>query len=389
MAGESSFEDVFSKIELFVEFLYPGMILKNKLYTEAGDKVHEAMTPITQELINDLHAKKIKKVFYNKPAYSSRFDEAQRIIPAKVLEKAFSVVLETTICAAKKQLLPKEEIESTIEQIMERIYASEGGTFLNLLELKEYDDYTFNHSVNVSIISILFGKQLGWPDEKIKNLGIGAILHDIGKTLINPEIMNKADKLTASEFEIIKKHTIYGYEIIRGQSDYGEDIQKIALLHHERYDGLGYPLCLQGEKIPDLAALVSISDFYDATTTKRPYKKSFPEWLAFLLMHKGVNSKFHPILSVEFINKMPELLTGKSLLSLGSFVVLNGNEIGEIIALPRVESFKPKVRILISNNRALKYPIDIDLELDHSRNLENIITDPEQIQMINNIKNIY
>ena len=111
----------------------------------------------------------------------------------------------------------------------------------NLTEIKSVDDYTFRHSVNVCILSIITGIGLGFEPQRIKELGTGAILHDIGKLCIPQEILKKPSQLTVEEFEEIKKHAVFGYEILKKCNKVSLASAYIAFGHHERFDGSGYP----------------------------------------------------------------------------------------------------------------------------------------------------
>ena len=146
-------------------------------------------------------------------------------------------------------------------------------TMVNLQDLKSNDQYTFSHSVNVCVLSLITGISMKYGEEKLRELGIGAMLHDVGKTRIPSEILNKPGSLTAEEFDIIKKHTSYGYELLKKSKELSTYASYIALTHHERYDGEGYPLGLRGEELHEFARIVSIADVYDAITSDRVYKK--------------------------------------------------------------------------------------------------------------------
>ncbi len=148
------------------------------------------------------------------------------------------------------------------------------GTVLNLVELKDFDDYTYTHSINVCLVAMLFAKRLSYNAKGIKIIGISALLHDLGKLIVPKEILNKPFKLTADEFDIMKKHPVYSYEYIKSQSSYGPLIQKAVLLHHEKYTGKGYPFGFRGEQIGEIAQIISIADVFDASrangATNRP-----------------------------------------------------------------------------------------------------------------------
>lgn len=142
-----------------------------------------------------------------------------------------------------------------------------------LTDLRFLDDYTFAHSINVCIISIIVGIGLKFNLLRLTELGVGAILHDVGKLKISEYILKKPSKLTVEEFEEVKKHTTYGYEILKNIKNISPASSYIALGHHERCDGSGYPLQLKGLDIHQYARIVAVADVFDALTTDRVYRK--------------------------------------------------------------------------------------------------------------------
>ncbi|MGC8770390.1 MAG: HD-GYP domain-containing protein [Brevinematia bacterium] len=373
------------KIELYTSFLYEGMVLQGDLYTELGEKVANAKEPLPKELIEELKLKGIKKVYYSKPI-PKKIKDLPEVIKPETLEKGFLVSQEVAKNIEGDKPLPVKDIENTVESFMGEISSSKPEAILNMLELKEYDEYTYTHSVNVSLISIMFANFLKWDDKKIKDLGVGAILHDMGKILIPKEIINKNGKLTNEEFELVKKHTIYGYEIVKAYKEFNETVQLIPLLHHECYNGTGYPFGLSGEKIDEVAQVVSLADFFDAIVTKRSYKPGYPFWNAFLSIQHNTGTKFIPRLAIEFVNKMPQKLAGEPVLKVGDFVLLNTKEIAEIVELSDKSTLKPTVKIYInSKQQKVKFPIVVMLEVDQTRTIEKIIDDEKALDVLRKI----
>lgn len=143
--------------------------------------------------------------------------------------------------------------------------------------LKVSDEYTFKHSVDVATMAMVIGKHHGLSQKEIHNIGITGLLHDMGKSKIPNEILNKPDKLTDEEFTVMKNHTVYGYEILKDKKELTEEIRLGVLQHHEKINGRGYPLGLSEDEISPYAKILSVADIYDALVTKRPYKKPFSQ----------------------------------------------------------------------------------------------------------------
>ena len=141
--------------------------------------------------------------------------------------------------------------------------------------LKVSDEYTFKHSVDVASIAMVIARQNKMSDKDVCQIGMAGLLHDLGKSEIPPEILNKPARLTDEEFEIMKSHPVRGYNILKNKPGIAPEILMGVLQHHEKMGGNGYPLGLPGTKISTYARILAVADIYDALVTERPYKKGF------------------------------------------------------------------------------------------------------------------
>ena len=141
--------------------------------------------------------------------------------------------------------------------------------------LKVCDEYTFKHSVDVGSIAMVIGKTMNLPRENIREIGVAGLLHDLGKSKIPNEILNKPGRLTDEEFAVMKKHSLYGYEMIMDKPGLSQNIKLGVLQHHEKMGGNGYPMGVAGSKIGLIGRILSVADVYDALVTERPYKSAF------------------------------------------------------------------------------------------------------------------
>lgn len=144
----------------------------------------------------------------------------------------------------------------------------------SLKNLQSTDDYTYRHSINVGVLSGILAKWLKYDDEKVFQVVVSGLLHDIGKSQIPLDILNKPDKLSDGEMFIMRKHAEYGYELLKNVPDLEEGIKLAVLQHHERIDGRGYPHKLKEQEIHDFAKIVAVADTYDAVTSNRVYQKA-------------------------------------------------------------------------------------------------------------------
>ena len=218
------------------------------------------------------HPSAISGVIDENSAYSQRIKSSQQF---KKFETSF---LETAdrfrdnlrgIAEKGAEVNSQEMINSVTSLITEDMTGI--SVFDMLHNMRQYDDFTFMHSMNVALICNVFAKWLGLGENEINMLTLGALLHDIGKLKIPDQIIRKPDKLSPAEYNIIKTHSLQGYNILRTKN-VDESIRQCALMHHERCDGSGYPLGVTGEKISSYAKIVAIADVYDAMTAARVYR---------------------------------------------------------------------------------------------------------------------
>lgn len=148
---------------------------------------------------------------------------------------------------------------------------------IDINELKTSDEYTFKHSVDVATIAMILGKQQGLSKQQVYELGVSGLLHDVGKTKIPIEILNKPARLNDDEFAIMKQHSVYGYHMLEKKGEFNKEICYAVLQHHEKINGKGYPLGFNEKQITPYAKILSVADIYDALVTERPYKSAFSQ----------------------------------------------------------------------------------------------------------------
>lgn len=173
-----------------------------------------------------------------------------------------------------------DEMTAATESIADDLMASinsNDAIAIDISALKTSDEYTFKHSVDVATISMIVAKQQGLSPSEIREIGVCGLLHDIGKTKIPNEILNKPGRLDDNEFAIMKQHSVYGYNMVKDRPEFGPGICLGVLQHHEKINGHGYPLGATANKICPYARILSVADIYDALVTERPYKKAYSQ----------------------------------------------------------------------------------------------------------------
>ncbi len=190
----------------------------------------------------------------------------------------------------------KKQVETIIDDIMDR-----QDVVINLYDIKTADNYTYAHSVNVAVISILLGKKVGLNFREIKKLGLGALVHDVGKANIPADILKKPGKLNDEEYKIIQEHARLGYDKLKDFKEIKATSLSVVLSHHENFQGDGYPRGVKGEELHIFPRIAAIADVFDALTSDRVYRErwSIREAADFIVSRSG--EKFDPELVKYFM----------------------------------------------------------------------------------------
>ena len=213
-------------------------------------------------------------------------------------------------------------------------------TLLGLAMIKDYDNYTFSHSVNVGILALSFGSYLGLPPEALRDLNTAGLLHDIGKTKVDKAILNNPGKLSADEFEQMKKHAEAGAEIVAEMKDISPQVADAVLGHHIKFNRTGYPEWASARSFSHFAELVAVADCYDAITTLRTYNVPTLPKAAMDIMHRLAGSSLNGELVEQFEKMMGEY-------PVGTLVRLDSNEIALVVKPHPMESVPPAVKVII------------------------------------------
>ncbi|WP_449601097.1 HD-GYP domain-containing protein [Paenibacillus sp. Marseille-Q9583] len=237
----------------------------------------------------------------------------------------------------KNKRIPMLEVRNEVIPFIQQV--SEKNDFYGVLAaLQSKDDYTYRHNVAVGILSTLLGKWLKLKPEDLSMLTIAATLHDIGKMRIPDELLTRPGPLTAEEYQLMKKHTTYGYEMIRDTIGTNHLQALVALQHHERMDGSGYPFGVLGNRITDFSKIVAVADVFHAMTSDRFYRKASPLYEVLLQMEESVFGKLDPYICRVFINKLMQSMIGNE-------VELTDGRTGKIIMILATDPLRPLVNI--------------------------------------------
>ncbi|PIV39039.1 MAG: HD-GYP domain-containing protein [Candidatus Omnitrophica bacterium CG02_land_8_20_14_3_00__42_8] len=265
--------------------------------------------------------------------------EVKDLISEQTRREATKIIKDTMLSLKKKRaIIEVRGIKETVNEMVDEIIANRH-LLINLLDMRSYDDYLYNHSVGVCILSLTIGIAYKYDELRLRDLGVGALLHDVGKTKISSEILNKPGKLTAEEFEEIKKHSRWGFDMLRGEKELSLLSSHIAYQHHERCDGRGYPRGLSEEETLQFARIVSVADVYDALTADRIYRKRFLPHEARKIIESNLETQFSlQIVKIFFENV--------ALYPVGTMVKLSTGERGVVMKTERGFASQPQVRVL-------------------------------------------
>lgn len=371
-----------TKTNIVVEFLKPGMILGGDLFSKEGTFLWPARKPLTQEFINKLKSQGIKELFYTKEVSKDLSETYPPMFSEEVKEEAKKVIANVLEQIKEDKKIEIQQVKEIIEQLFKEMIHKLGKAVINLSVVKNYDEYTYIHSINVTILSMFFSKFLGASDFVIKEIGTGALLHDVGKIKIPTSILYKPGELTEEELTVIKKHPIIGYFAIKDEPTVSTYAKKIVLFHHERYDGNGYPLGIKFDRIGRYPQIVSLADVFDALTSERPYKKGMSVAQALDFIMKKSGTYFEPLLAQRFIIEMSKLYSLPSPYAVGAFVILNTGEKGVIIEKDSEYSMKPKILLIENPLGKVTSRIKLNLQLDPHRYIVRVITEFDEVERL-------
>ncbi len=346
----------------------PGMLTAKDVYTPRGQLIVPSASRLSQQMIQ--HMK-----YYNIATVAILPNE---VSPANPLREERETSYENRIRNNKEFLHFKQEYSQSIslfQSHLESFLSGEGSLDTGLLlqdtlrlfdnnlttfsmldmlhNMRSLDDSTYVHSINVAVIVRLLGIWCHLLPADLDVLTLSGLLHDIGKTRISGDILCKPDYLTDEEYETMKTHTTLGYEMIK-DADLDPRIKDAVLLHHERYDGKGYPQGLAKDAIPEFAAMVAIADVYDALTSDRCYRTALCPFEVIAMFEKNGLSEYHPKYILPFLKNIAQTY-------LHHKVALNDGSSGEIMMITdRIT--RPLIRLDDGSFVSLEKRLDLYVE---------------------------
>lgn len=338
-----------------VNCIKEGSFLAKTIYDADGRVLLAKGVKLTDKVIKKIEAMGFLSLYINDEYSSNEIDDIikpeLRQKAVKALKDSFTDLIEygeyvnkNTCKSQKSYEVTKakykhiERLGSIVNSIVDEMIFKRN-VLVNLVDIKNMDNYTYEHSVNVIILSLIIGMGLNMGKIKLFNLAMGAMLHDIGKIFVPKEILLKNGKLTNEEFATIKEHPIKGYEYLKDNIDVTALSRIIILQHHEKVDGTGYPEGIKSNKIHEFAKIVAIADVYDALTSDRPYRRAMSPNEAIEYFMGSADRHFDFKLVGEFVRKIVPYPTG-------TMIRLSNGCIGVVEEVVENYPLRPKVRII-------------------------------------------
>ncbi|GMX63804.1 HD-GYP domain-containing protein [Paenibacillus elgii] len=338
----------------------PGMRLGKKIYNSDGLTLLGERVELTQALITRLGEHGVDFVYIDDPRTRDLIvhdvlTEETRLQAITEIRTSFRKMMEDQV---KRKLVGQLQVGKAFRGMMSMILddlSQHKDAMIMLTNISLMDEYLFQHSLNVCIYATMLGMAHGYDREELMTLGLGALLHDVGKTQIPLELLRKKGKLSDIEYERIKHHTVFGFQFLKDEPNIPLLAAHCAFQHHERLDGSGYPRGLKGSEIHEYARWIGLVDSYDAMTTHRVYRSAMLPHQAMEILFAGSGTLYEPRQIALFRDKI-------AIYPIGVTVTLNTGETGVVVDLNANVPQRPVVRLLLdAEGQELKDTPEIDL----------------------------
>ncbi|TFE03804.1 HD-GYP domain-containing protein [Jeotgalibacillus salarius] len=342
--------------------LRAGMVLGHTIYNVNEKPLLQAGVTLTDGMVERLRFLKVQYVYISDE--QSKGIEVKESVPVLVRQESIREMKETfssiQTCKQKNMSAMLESKTSKIQDVLKSIMSEMDANQDLLMILSDaylYDSYIFHHSYNVTLYTLAIAKELKLPVKQLEQIGLGAMLHDIGKSMIEESVLMKDGPLTEEEFEEIKKHTVHGFEVLKNLHNVSLLTAHCAFQHHERLNGSGYPRGIKSEDIHPYAKILAVADVFDACTSNRVYRKKMLPSDALEILLAGSGTLFDPTVIKAFqlaIAIYPNGLT----------VELSDGRKGIVARQNRGISTRPIIRVVEENEKIVKATYEVDLS-DH------------------------
>lgn len=353
---------------LSIDNVKENMLLARNIYAADGRILLSEGVRLNENYIRRLKELNINSLYITDKRIGKV--EVDELVRVQTRLEASKIIKDTMNNLRENKGPTSERVYKIINNIIDEIIRNPKIPF-NMMDIRAMNDYLFGHSLAVGILSIMTGVSAGYNYQRLKELGVGAFLHDLGKVLIPEKIVNKVGQLTTEEYTEMKKHSQLGYAILKKCHDYSSVSSFVAWQHHERFNGSGYPRGLKEKDIHEFARIAAIADVYDALSSDRVYRYHLYSHEVIAIIRDESQGLFDP----EFV----KLFLGNVVpYPIGTMVLLNNNEKALVIKVPKGSPASPVVKVLLQSNGASTSPtFDRDLKKDPSIFITRSLKDNE------------
>lgn len=363
--------------KIAVKDLIPGMMAAKNVYNADGRLLLAEGAIFTAQYIKRLQEIGVWAVYIQNPLAASI--DVPDILAEETRIRVVATVKEAFEGCRSRKRIDMGQFKQLTENIVDEVIRNPNAIF-HLNDIRMYDDYTFAHSVNVCVLAVLVGASLQYMPRRLMELGIGALLHDVGKMAIAKKILNKPGRLDEEEMALMRRHPEWGFEILRKYSAQLSWLSiHVAFQHQEKFDGSGYPRQLKGMEIHEYARITAIADVYDALTSDRPYRPALPANQAYEFLLAGSGTHFDPDILREFLLHI-------ALYPVGSMVKLSTGDVGVVTQVFPGLQTRPVVRLLVdANDNLYEAETEMDLSVELTVFISAVLEEAEVAALVRRV----
>ncbi|NLY53796.1 MAG: HD-GYP domain-containing protein [Firmicutes bacterium] len=350
--------------------LQPGMQLAQPVISADGTILLAKGQTLRASYIDRLRQLGVSSVYVVDPRFPDI--DANDFLSERARAQALRTVRDACTSLIAGSVIDMPAVTEIVDMLIDDL-SSKPDLLVNVFDIRTYDDYTFAHSVNVCSFAILIGMSFSLNSGMLRELAIGALMHDLGKTCVPLDLLNKPGSLSDEEFAQVQKHTSDGFDILRKQGEIGLLSAHIALQHHERVDGTGYPRALAGSEIHLYARIVAVADVYDALVSDRPYRSRFLPHEAAARLALESETAFDAEVVRKFLRKVAFYPTG-------TLVRLSTGYMGVVVDINQPMTTRPIVRILYdAQGEDIGDYFELDLSKSSNISIIEVISDETRL----------
>lgn len=345
----------------------PGMYLSRSLISEDGTVLLHEGIEMKERYIQYLRNQGITSLFVGEPVDKDKSDIAGNFYDLKHQQKATDAARDIVNRFRVGKGIHLDGVKEIVNDMINQ-FIHQPENMIHLLDIHRKKEYMFSHAVNTCILSVMTGIAMGYDAKRLNELGLAAMLHDVGKIKFSSQLaLQFPDYLSKSEREEYKRHSFYSLEILRDNPTLSVDVINACFQHHERWNGSGYPMGIKEEAISEYAQIISIADVYDRLIAGMPHRLPTPVYYAVAILNKAAGEYFNPAIVDTFNQNV-------AIYPIGKTVRLNNQEIGVILGVGIKNKTTPVVRITYDRNGN---PSNQAIELDLIKNPDLFIVDFE------------